>query len=118
MTELNACRQWLNDINWDMIHEDAVTMFLEWGNNNWRDAMRLPVRGTDDFSIYFVIDTWEEPKVVLMKMTKYGSTTLCEKRIPEDMAKRYLESIGGIKGIHELSPEIKQWLEKELEKND
>jgi hypothetical protein len=118
MSELNACRQWLNDINWDMIHEDAVTMFLEWGNNNWRDAMRLPVRGTDDFSIYFVIDTWEEPKVVLMKMTKYGSTTLCEKRLPEDMAKRYLESIGDLKGIHELSPEIKQWLEKELEKNE
>lgn len=118
MSELNACRQWLNDINWDMIHEDAVTMFLEWGNNNWHDAMRLPVRGTDDFSIYFVIDTWEEPRVVLMKMTKYGSTTLCEKRIPEDMAKRYIESIGGIKGIHELSPEIKQWIEKELEKNE
>jgi hypothetical protein len=118
MSEANACRQWLNDINWDMIHEDAVTMFLEWGNNNWHDAMRLPVRGTDDFSIYFVIDTWEEPKVVLMKMTKYGSTTLCEKRIPEDMARRYIESIGGIKGIHELSPEIKQWLEKELEKNE
>jgi hypothetical protein len=118
MSELNACRQWLNDINWDMIHEDAVTMFLEWGNNNWRDAMRLPVRGTDDFSIYFVIDTWEEPKVVLMKMTKYGSTTLCEKSLPEDMSKRYLESIGGLKGIHELSPEIKEWLEKELEKNE
>ncbi len=118
MSELNACRQWLNDINWDMIHEDAVTMFLEWGNNNWRDAMRLPVRGTEDFSIYFVVDTWEEPKVVLMKMTKYGSTTLCEKHLPEDMAKRYLESIGGLKGIHELSPEIKQWLEKELEENE
>jgi hypothetical protein len=118
MSELNACRQWLNDINWDMIHEDAVTMFLEWGNNNWRDAMRLPVRGSDDFSIYFVVDTWEEPKVVLMKMTKYGSTTLCEKRLPEDMAKRYSESIGDLKGIHELSPEIKQWLEKELEKNE
>lgn len=118
MSELNACRQWLNDINWDMIHEDAVTMFLEWGNNNWHDAMRPPVRGTDDYSIYFVIDTWEEPKVVLMKMTKHGSTTLCEKRLPENMAKRYLESIGGLKGIHELSPEIKQWLEKELEKNE
>jgi len=115
MNELNACRQWLNDINWHMIHEDAVTMFLEWGNNNWRDAMRLPVRGADDYSIYFVVDTWEKPKVVLMKMTKYGSTTLCEKYLPEEMAKHYLDSIGGLKGIHELSPEIKQWLEKELE---
>lgn len=116
MSDLNACRQWLNEVNWDMIHEDAVTMFLEWGNNNWRDALRPPVRGSDDYSIYFVIDTWAEPKIVLMRMDKYGSTCLCEKRLPEDLARRYLESIGGLRGIHELSPEVRDWLAAELEK--
>lgn len=116
MSDLNACKQWLNDVNWDMIHEDAVTMFLEWGNNNWHDAMRQPVRSSDEHAIYFVIDTWAEPKVVLMKMTNYGSTTLCEKRLPEDLAKRYLKSIGGLRGIHELSPEVKDWLVTELDK--
>lgn len=116
MNDLNACRQWLNEVSWDMIHEDAVTMFLEWGNNNWRDALRPPVRGSDEYSIYFVIDTWAEPKIVLMRMDNYGSKSLCEKRLPEDLAKSYLESIGGLRGIHELSPEVKDWLVAELEK--
>lgn len=111
----NACKQWLNEVNWDMVHTDAVTMYLEWGNNNWRDAMRPPVTGSDDYSIYFVVDTWETPKVVLMKMTKYGSTTLCEKNLPDDLAEQYLKEIGGLKGIHELTPSIRKWLEKELE---
>jgi hypothetical protein len=116
MSDENVCRQWLNEINWDMVHTDAVTMYLEWGNNNWRDAVRPPVRGSDDYSIYFVVDTWDVPKVVLLKMTKYGSTTLCEKELPPDIAERYLASIGRLKGVHELSPEIVSWLEKELEK--
>ncbi|HDQ40146.1 MAG TPA: hypothetical protein ENN39_03865 [Desulfonatronum sp.] len=116
VSDLNACKQWLNEVNWDMIHEDAVTMFLEWGNNNWHDAMRLPVRGSDDYSLYFVVDTWAEPKVVLMKMSNYGSTTLCEKRLPHDLAQRYLQSIGGLRGIHELNTEVKEWLTAELEK--
>lgn len=112
----DACKQWLNEVNWDMVHVDAVTMYLEWGNNNWRDAMRPPVRSSTDYSIYFVVDTWEEPKVVLMKMNKNGSTSLCEKKLPENLAKNYLSSIGGIKGVNELTPEIKDWLTKELEK--
>lgn len=116
MSDLNTYRQWLNEVNWDMIHEDAVTMFLEWGNNNWHDAMRRPVRGSGEYSIYFVIDTWDQPKVVLMKMDNYGSTSLYEKRLPEDIARRYLDSIGGLRGIHELCPEVKDWLVAELEK--
>lgn len=111
----DACRQWLNEVNWDMIHEDAVTMYLEWGNNNWKDALRPPVADSGGYSIYFVLDTWAAPKVVLMRMDKYGSTTLCEKKLPPDMAEAYLKSIGGLKGIHELSPEVRAWLEKELD---
>ena len=22
----NSCKQWLNEVSWDMIHEDAVTL--------------------------------------------------------------------------------------------
>lgn len=113
--DMNACRSWLNEVNWDMIHTDAVTMYLEWGNNNYRDAMRSPVTTSGEYSIYFVIDTWDKPKVVLMKMDNYGSTTLCEKLLPDDLAERYLKEIGGLKGIHELNDEVREWLEKELE---
>lgn len=111
----NTCKQWLNEVNWDMIHEDAVTLYLEWGNNNYRDAMRSPVTKSGEYSIYFAIDTWEEPKVVLMKMDNYGSTILCSKKIPADLLKELHDEIKGIKGILELTPSIRVWLEKELD---
>jgi len=111
----NDCKLWLNEVNWDMIHEDAVTMYLEWGNNNFKDAVRAPVRSSKEYSVYFVIDTWEAPKVCLLKMNNYGSMILCEKKLPEDLAKRYMAEIGGLRGIHELSDEVKAWLVKELD---
>jgi hypothetical protein len=113
--DTNACKQWLNEVNWDMIHEDAVTLYLEWGNNNYRDAMRSPVTTSGEYSVYFAIDTWAEPKVVLMKMDNYGSTILCSKKVPDDLAKQLQEDIKGIKGILELTPPIKEWLMKELD---
>lgn len=112
----NACKAWLNEVNWDIIHEDAVTMYLEWGNNNFKDDIRKPVTLSDDYSVYFVVDTWgEHPKAVLMKMNKYGSETLCEKRLPDALAKEFLKQVGGIKGIHEMTEPVKDWLIKELE---
>ncbi len=111
---MEECKLWLNEVNWDMVHEDAVTMYLEWGNNNFHDLVRRPVISRDEYSIYFVVNTWDEPKVVLMKMNNYGSTTLCEKKIPADIAKRYLEQNGDLRGIFELNDEVKEWLLKEL----
>ncbi|MEF2232382.1 MAG: hypothetical protein V3571_15725 [Pseudodesulfovibrio sp.] len=112
--DANACKQWLNEVNWDMIHEDAVTLYLEWGNNNYRDAMRSPVTRSGEYSVYFAIDTWDEPKVVLMRMNNYGSTVLCSKKLPDGLAKALLEDLKGIKGILALTPPIREWLEKEL----
>ena len=114
---MSECKAWINEINWDMVHEDAVTLHLEWGNNSFKDTLRRPVTRSNEYSIYFVVDTWgPEPKVVLMKMNNYGSQALCEKALPKDMAEAYLKQIGGIKGIHEITPEIKDWLHAEFEK--
>lgn len=114
--DTNACKQWLNEVNWDMIHEDAVTLYLEWGNNNYRDAMRSPVTTSGEYSIYFAVDTWEAPKVVLMRMDNYGSTILCSKKLPPELAKELKDDIKDIKGILELPPYVKEWLIRELEK--
>ncbi|WP_027184758.1 DVU0772 family protein [Desulfovibrio inopinatus] len=111
---MQECKTWLNEVNWDMVHEDAVTMYLEWGNNNFHDLVRRPVVSRDEYSIYFVVNTWDEPKVVLMKMNNYGSTTLCEKKLPADMGKRFMEQNGELRGIFELNDEVKDWLMKEL----
>ena len=112
--EFTACKEWINEVNWDMIHEDAVTLYLEWGNNNYRDDMRSPVTRSGEYSVYFAIDTWDAPKAVLMKMDNYGSQVLCSKQVPENLARELREDIKGIKGILELTPPIKEWLQAEV----
>ena len=115
MSGINECRRWVDEIDWDMIHEDAVTRHLEWGNNDPKDLLRKPVTLSDEYSIYFVVNTWAEPKVVLTKMNNYGSETLCEKLLPKEIADSFMKSIGGIRGIHEPDEEIKEWIKKLLE---
>ena len=44
-------------IEWDMSPEDAVILYLEWGNNDWHNKYP-PVRSKNDFSNYFVVDNW------------------------------------------------------------
>lgn len=108
--EMSTCKQWINEVSWGMIHEDAITRFLEWGNNHYHDHMRAPVTNSGEYSVYFVVDTWEEPKVALLKMNNYGAQTLCEKKLPPEMAERFLEHVGNLKGIHGLTEEVKDWV--------
>ena len=105
------CSPWIQEVEWDLIHEDAVMRYLEWGNNNFLDDLRRPVTLSGEYSIYFVVDSWgPEPKVVLTKMNNYGSQALCEKRLPKELADMFYKRFGNIKGIHEPTPEIKEWL--------
>ena len=47
----------LYDISWNLSPEHAVTMYLEWGNNDWHSEYP-PVRSKEDVSHYFVVDSW------------------------------------------------------------
>lgn len=118
MTESN-CKTWLDEVDWDMIQEDAVTRYLEWGNNNYRDDLRRPVTLSDEYSIYFVVDTWgERPKAVLMKMNKWGSESLCEKQLPDNLLAGFHAERGRVRGILEPTEEIKEWLRRTIAKEE
>ncbi|QJB55559.1 DVU0772 family protein [Pseudodesulfovibrio sp. zrk46] len=112
MTDVSNCKQWRNEVNWDMIHEDAITLYLEWGNNNYRHATRSPVTKSGEYSIYFAIDTWEEPKMVLMRMDNFGSQILCSTKLPDHLREGLLAEYKDIKGILELTPPIKKWAQE------
>ena len=61
------------DISWDLTPEHAVTMYLEWGNNDWHSEYP-PVRSKDDMSNYFVVDTWgREPPCAAQFRARGGS---------------------------------------------
>ncbi len=105
------------DIDWDLTPEMAVTMYLEWGNNNWHGD-HPPVRGKHDVSHYFVVDTWEEePKVVLIRRNSEETTELASLALPREMARLHKRENGPFKGVFSPPEPVKQWLKGILGQN-
>ncbi|MFW5837674.1 MAG: DVU0772 family protein [Desulfovibrionaceae bacterium] len=102
------------DIDWTMTPEDAVTMYLEWGNNSWR-ADRQPVRSKDDVSTYFVVSTWSgKPLVRLVRRSSQGAEELAELELPDAVGQEFREDTGELKGLYPVDASIRSWLEREL----
>lgn len=97
-------------IDWEMTPEMAVTLYLEWGNNNWH-ATHPPVRSKSDVAYYFVISSWETPLTVrLVQRNSENAVDLVVFPLPEAMAKIFTDEFGALRGIFEPLPEIKNWL--------
>ena len=82
-------------IDWNLTPEMAVTLYLEWGNNDWRSE-HPPVRSKSDVATYFVVDA------------------LVTVPLPEPLVKAFRDAYGSLKGVFEPLPVIKDWLKKEL----
>jgi hypothetical protein len=105
----------VNNLDWEMTPEEAVTLYLEWGNN-WSHCKMI--RSKDDVSHYFVVNTWDdEPRIYLIRRNSEEAVELACIPIPAGLADSFLESVGHHKGIYGLNRELREWLEKELEGN-
>ncbi|MDR0238887.1 MAG: hypothetical protein LBI88_01490 [Deltaproteobacteria bacterium] len=113
MSTLKNFRQ-LN-IDWDLSPEDAVTLYLEWGNNNWRGPFP-PVRSKEDYATYFVVDTWgASPKIRLLRRNSEKLEELAEVELPEMLNEDFAAEYGTLRGVFEPTSTIKAWLKAELE---
>ncbi len=110
MTNLSVYRNL--DIDWDLSPEDAVTMYLEWGNNNWRGD-RPPVRSKSDESVYFVVDAWEDPPLVrLIRRNSENAEELAALPLPENIYRQWRVEFGSLRGVFEPTKAIKDWLRR------
>lgn len=111
--ELKKNLSLLNSVEWDLNPAVAVGRHLEWGAGWACDEYRA--RGSRDKSIYFAISTWENPPViVLVKRHGFDMEELARLRMPTQLEKKFLDSIGHHKGIYELDVEVKTWLKNKL----
>ena len=102
-----------SDIDWEMTPEEAVTLYLEWGNN-WSHGKHL-IRSKSDRSLYFVINTWEDPaRIYLIQRNSEEAVELAMIEMPATLRKRFSESVGHRKGVYAINDEIKAWLETKL----
>jgi hypothetical protein len=98
-------------IDWDMTPEDAVTLYLEWGNNSWHAAHK-PITSKNDYSTYFVVNTWSgAPRLTLVRRNSEDCVDVAEFELPEELARAFMEENGGNKGVYAPNEAIKKWLQ-------
>ena len=107
----------LNAIDWNMTPEEAVRLYLEWGNN-WAGGNYV-IRSKDDITHYFAVNTWEEnPIIYLIRRNSEEAVELARIEMPDDLKARFLEVNGNLKGVYSIEGEVKEWLKKQLNDNE
>ncbi len=111
--EIKGNTDLVNAIDWDMTPEEAVRLYLEWGNN-WARGNYV-IRSKDDVSHYFVVNTWkEEPVIYFIRRNSDEAVELAKIEMPKDLKRRYLHSQGRHKGVWAPDADVKAWLRKKL----
>ena len=101
-------------IEWNLDPADAVTLYLEWGNNDWH-AEHPPVRSKDDFAHYFVLDNWnEQPTLRLVMRNSEATEDLWVHPVPNELEADLRQEFGSLKGVFMPSPNMKEWLKQQL----
>ncbi len=113
LEKIKRNQQLLDAIDWEMTPEEAVRLYLEWGNN-WARGNYV-IRSKDDVAHYFVINTWKEkPVVYFIRRNSEEAEELARIELPDDVCARFLEENGNAKGVYALTGAIRRWLQKEL----
>jgi len=101
-------------IDWDMTPEEAVRLYLEWGNN-WAGGNYV-IRSKNDVSHYFVVNTWNrEPVIYLIRRNSEKADELAKINMPMDLSEHFLSSNGPSRGVYAIEGDVKRWLRAKLD---
>jgi hypothetical protein len=110
LEELKKDKDLVNSINWEMSPEQAVRIYLEWGNI-YASGDRSVIRSKNDYTVYFVVNCWDKPYYIyLIKRNSEEALELAKIELP----KRFEKSICLLKGLYAIEGDLKEWLKKEL----
>ena len=113
LEEIKKNRELINVIDWDMTPEEAVRLYLEWGNN-WSRGNYV-IRSKDDVTHYFVVNTWKkDPIIFLIRRNSENADELAEFKMPQALKDQFLLENGRLKGVFALTGAVKKWLQDEL----
>lgn len=103
----------LNSIDWDMTPEEAVRLYLEWGNN-WARGNYV-IRSKGDESYYFVVNTWKkDPVIYFIRRNSEEAEELAKIKMPDSLKNAYFRANGNHKGVYAVDGEVKKWLKQQL----
>ena len=113
LDDIRNDRNLINHIDWEMTPEEAVRLYLEWGNN-WAHS-NFVIRSKEDVSYYFVVNTWETvPVIYLIRRNSDEAVEMAGFALPTGIGDRFLKSIGHNKGVYALDDDLRDWLQTEL----
>ena len=113
LSEIKTDRDLVNSIDWDMTPEEAVRLYLEWGNN-WAGGNYV-IRSKKDVSYYFVVNTWKDkPIVYLIKRNSEEAEELAKIEMPPQITLQFFKEYGNHKGVFPIKGKVEAWLKQEL----
>ncbi len=113
LEELKLRPDLVDSIDWDMTPEEAVRLYLEWGNN-WASGNYV-IRSENDISYYFVINNWgENPVIYFIKRNEKEAKEIAKIEMPEHLTRYFFEINGPSKGVFKLDNRVKKWLKNHL----
>lgn len=116
LDEIRSNRDLVNSIDWDMTPEEAVRLYLEWGNN-WAGGNYV-IRSKEDETHYFVVNTWKEnPVIYLIRRNSEDAEELAKIDMPQTLKKRFFKVNGQYKGVYAIEGDVKKWLKEQLDFN-
>lgn len=103
----------IDAIDWEMTPEEAVRLYLEWGNN-WARSNYV-IRSKNDETCYFAISTWKEPPIIyLIRRNSEGAKELAHIEMPPRIQNAFIKENGRLKGVYAVEGVVKRWLQQEL----
>ncbi len=110
LEELKQKPELIDEINWEMTPEEAVRLYLEWGNN-WARGDGFVIRSKSDFTTYFVVNCWNKPYYIyLIRRNSDEAQELARFELP----RRFEKDVCELKGIYALDADARAWLKQEL----
>jgi hypothetical protein len=84
LEQLKNNTELINLIDWEMTPEEAVRLYLEWGNN-WVHG-KYVIRSDSDVSVYFIVYAWDDPPVIyLIRRSMKETEELAKIYMPENL---------------------------------
>lgn len=113
LEELKQDHELVDKIDWEMTPEEAVRLYLEWGNN-WVHS-KYVIKSKEDISYYFVVYFWDGPPLIyLIRRNSEEASELAKIEMPDWLRQSFTEETGGNNGVYKLSGEVRRWLESQL----
>ena len=110
LEELRNDHDVIDAIDWDMTPEEAIRLYLEWGNN-WARGDGYVIASKSDYTTYFVVNCWSKPYYIyLIRRNSDEAIELAQFELP----KQFERDVCELKGVYALDDDTKAWLKKEL----